>query len=40
MLEEKLESKLRDLQAKTIKNTGRSFSFSACVNDVLEKGLK
>ena len=40
MLASSLESKLMDRQAKTIKDTGRNFSFSACVNEVIKEGLK
>ena len=40
MLDDKLEGKLRDVQAKTIKETGSNFFFSACLNEILEKGLK
>jgi len=40
MLDEHLELKLRNIQAKTIKDTGRTFSFSACINETLERGLK
>ena len=39
MLDDKIEGKLRIIQAKTIKDTGGSFSFSTCINQVLEKGL-
>ena len=40
MLDDKISAKIRDIQAKTIKDTGRSFSFSVCCNRILEKGLK
>ena len=40
MLDDKLERRLRDYQAKTIKDSGANFSFSACLNEILEKGLK
>ncbi len=40
MLDDKLEGRLREKQAKTIKETGANFSFSACLNEILERGLK
>jgi hypothetical protein len=40
MLDDKVSAKIRDIQAKEIQRTGRSFSFSACCNKILEKGLK
>ncbi len=40
MLDDKIEGKLRIIQAQKIKNTGGNFSFSTCINQTLEKGLK
>ncbi len=40
MLDDKIEGKLRIIQAKEIKDTGGNFSFSTCINKTLEKGLK
>jgi hypothetical protein len=39
MLDDKIEGKLRIIQAKTIKDTGNTFSFSTCINKTLERGL-
>jgi hypothetical protein len=40
MLDDKVSAKIRDIQAKEIKDTGRSFSFSACCNMNLGEGIK
>ena len=39
VLDDNLEKRLRGIQAKEISNTGSSYSFSACDNDVLKRGL-
>jgi len=39
MLDENLEKKLRKIQAKLIKNSKKSISFSQVVNDILRIGL-
>ncbi len=39
MLDENLEKKLRKIQAKLIKNSKKSMSFSKVVNDILRIGL-
>jgi len=39
MLDENLEKKLRKIQAKLIKNSKKSMSFSQVVNDILRIGL-
>lgn len=40
VLDDKIDKKIRNRQAKKIMDTGRNFSFSACINEVLERGLK
>ena len=40
MLNSDIAKKIRALQAKKIKETSSTVSFSRIVNDVLEKGLK
>lgn len=40
VLDSSLAEKLRILQAKMIKSSSKSVSFSSVVNDVLEEGLK
>ncbi len=40
VLDNALAEKLRNLQAKMIKTSSKSVSFSSVVNDVLEEGLK
>lgn len=40
MLNSKLQSKLRDLQARRIKETNKSTSFSQILNEVLADTLK
>lgn len=40
MLNSDIAKKLRTLQAKKIKESSSTVSFSGIVNDVLEKGLK
>ena len=40
MLNSEIAKKLRSLQAKKLKETLSSVSFSRIVNEVLEKGLK
>jgi hypothetical protein len=39
MLDDALDKKLRVKQSKKIAATGASYSFSQCLNDVLEKCL-
>jgi len=39
MLDENLEKKLRKIQAKLIKDSKKSMSFSQVVNDILRIGL-
>ncbi len=40
MLEDDLVKKLHEIQAKQIKQSAKSVSFSRVVNEVLRKGLK
>ena len=40
VLDKELQKRLRELQAKMIKDTKENISFSQVVNDVLIKGLK
>jgi len=40
MLNSDIAKKLRTLQAKKIKESSSTVSFSGIINDVLEKGLK
>jgi hypothetical protein len=40
MLNSDIAKKLRSLQAKKIKESSSTVSFSGIINDVLEKGLK
>ena len=40
MLEDDLLKKLHEIQAKQIKQTGKSVSFSRVLNDVLRKRVK
>jgi len=40
MLDDDLDKKLRIIQAKRIRKTHRSYSFSKCMNDILRKDLK
>ena len=40
LFEEDVLKKLRDLQAKKIKNTKESVSFSALINEVVRNGKK
>jgi len=40
VLDSALAEKLRNLQAKLIKSSSKSVSFSAVVNNVLEEGIK
>lgn len=40
MLDEDLIKKLHEIQAKQIKETSESVSFSAVLNTMLDKGLK
>jgi len=40
MLDDDIMKKLRILQAKKIKETGESVSFSEIINEMLEKELK
>ena len=40
MLDDDLDKKLRIIQAKRIRKTHRSYSFSQCLNDVLRRKLK
>jgi len=40
MLDENLEKKLRELQAKLISKSKKSVSFSQVINEVLDEGLK
>jgi predicted transcriptional regulator len=40
MLDEDLIKRLHEIQAKQIKETSESVSFSAVLNTTLEKGLK
>ena len=40
MLDSEIAKKLRNIQAKQIKETQSSISFSRVLNEVLEKGLK
>ncbi|MCA9811363.1 MAG: hypothetical protein KC483_00680 [Nitrosarchaeum sp.] len=40
MLDSEIAKKLRNLQAKKLKETSSSVSFSKIVNEILEKGLK
>ncbi len=40
MIDDELVKKLRDMQAKQIKESSRSVSFSNVLNQVVEKGLK
>jgi len=40
MLDDDLSKKLRELQAKKIKNSTKSVSFSAVLNDTLRESLK
>ena len=40
MLDDDLLKKLHEIQAKQIKKTQKSVSFSRVLNDVLRKGLK
>jgi hypothetical protein len=40
MIDDDLDKKLRLLQAKKIRDTEESVSFSRVLNDVLRKGLK
>ncbi len=40
MLDEDLDKKIRNKQAKMIQETQSSYSFSNALNDVLRKGLK
>jgi len=40
MLEENLANKLRVLQSKMIRVSGKNVSFSQVVNEVIQKGLK
>jgi len=39
-IDEDVDKILRDMQAKIIRETNSSHSFSSVVNDVLRKGLK
>ena len=40
MLDSEIAKKLRNLQAKKLKESSSSVSFSKIVNEILEKGLK
>jgi hypothetical protein len=40
MLNSDIAKKLRNLQAKKVKESASSVSFSRVINEVLEKGLK
>ena len=40
MLDSEIAKKLRNLQAKKLKESSSSVSFSKVVNEILEKGLK
>lgn len=40
VLNSDIAKKLRNLQAKTLKESASSVSFSRIINEVLEKGLK
>lgn len=40
MIDSDIAKKLRTLQAKKIKDSASSISFSSIVNEVLEKGLR
>ena len=40
MLNSDIAKKLRNLQAKKVKESGSSVSFSRVINEVLEKGLQ
>ena len=40
MIDDDLDKKIRFIQAKLIKETNSSVSFSRVINDTLEKGLK
>ena len=40
MIDDDLEEKLRQLQAKQIAKTMKSVSFSGTLNDVIRKGIK
>lgn len=40
MMDSEIAKKLRNLQAKKLKESSSSVSFSKVVNEVLEKGLK
>jgi len=40
MLDEDISKKLRQIQAKAIKDSDRSISFSYVLNNTLKKGLK
>ncbi len=40
MLDEDLDKKIRNKQAKMIQDIQSSYSFSSAINDVLRKGLK
>lgn len=40
VLDDEIDKKLRQIQAKTIQNTSSSVSYSGVINKILEKGLK
>lgn len=40
MVDFEVDRKIRNIQAKTIKDTQSTYSYSATINDVLRKGLK
>lgn len=40
VLDDKLMSKLRNIQAKRIQNSDRFVSFTSLLNEILEDGLK
>ena len=40
MLDEDLQKKLRVLQSKKIRVSGKNISFSQVINEVIQKGLK
>lgn len=40
MLEEDVDKKLREIQAKRIQDTNNTVSFSEVINETLRKGMK
>jgi len=40
MLNENINRRIRMVQAKIIKDSGKTYSFSSAINDLLEKSLK